>query len=61
MHAERWADVFEVQRVNEVNHQIDLIESYGLNPEMHTFESWLTKNKERVLAQIPSEEEGILA
>ena len=61
VHAERWADVFEVQRVNEVNHQIDLIESYGLNPDMHTFESWLTKNKERVLAQIPSEEEGILA
>ena len=58
--AEKWADVFEVQRLYTNNHHIDLIESYGLNPAMQTFESWLQKNKEKVLAQIPAEEEGVL-
>ena len=58
--AEKWADVFEVQRLYITNHQIDLIESYGLHPEMQTFEKWLERNKEKVLSQIPSEEEGVL-
>lgn len=59
--AEKWADVFEVQRLHEVNHLIDIIESYGLNPAMQSFSSWLECNKERILEQIPSEEEGVLA
>lgn len=58
--AENWADVFEVQRLYTTSHQVDLIESYGLNPAMQTFESWLRKNRERVLAQIPAEEQGVL-
>ena len=58
--ADRWADVFEVQRLFMSNHQIDLIESYGLYPEMQTFEKWLEKNKQKVLSQIPAQEEGIL-
>jgi hypothetical protein len=58
--ADRWADVFEVQRLYVSNHQLDLIESYGLYPEMQTFEKWLEKNKQKILAQIPAEEEGVL-
>ena len=58
--AEIWADVFEVQRLYISNHQIDLIESYGLYPAMQTFETWLQKNKSKVLSQIPAEEEGVL-
>ena len=58
--AEKWADVFEVQRLYITNHQIDLIESHGLYPAMQTFEKWLENNKEKVLSQIPAEEEGVL-
>jgi uncharacterized protein YbjT (DUF2867 family) len=58
--ADRWADVFEVQRLYIPNHQIDLIESYGLHPAMQTFEKWLERNKQKVLSQIPAEEEGVL-
>ena len=58
--ADRWADVFEVQRLYIPNHQIDLIESYGLHPAMQTFEKWLERNKQKVLSQIPTEEEGVL-
>jgi uncharacterized protein YbjT (DUF2867 family) len=41
------ANMFEVQRLYILNRQMDLIESYGLNPGMQSFESWLNKNKER--------------
>jgi len=58
--AEKWADVFEVQRLYISNHHIDLIESYGLYPAMQTFQSWLEKNKEKVLSRIPAEEAGVL-
>jgi uncharacterized protein YbjT (DUF2867 family) len=58
--AERWADVFEVQRLYMQNHQLDLIESYGLYPAMQTFEQWLEKNKQNILAQIPAQQEGVL-
>jgi uncharacterized protein (DUF1501 family) len=34
------------------NRQLDLIESYGLNPGMQTFESWLQKNKAALLAEV---------
>ena len=58
--ADRWADVFEVQRFYISNHQIDLIESYGLYPSMQTFEKWVEKNKHKILALIPEEAEGVL-
>lgn len=33
------------------NRQLALIESYGLNPNMQTFELWLQKNKKALIAQ----------
>lgn len=41
------ADMFEVQRLYIPNRQLHLIESYGLNPGMKSFEQWLRKNKEK--------------
>jgi uncharacterized protein YbjT (DUF2867 family) len=58
--AEKWADVFEVQRLHIPNRQIDMIESYGLHSGMHTFENWMEKNKEKILLHIPAGEEGVL-
>lgn len=43
--AEELANMFEVQRLHIPNRQIDLIESYGLNNEMQSFEKWLYRNK----------------
>lgn len=40
-----WATMFEVQRLHLPGQQIQLIESYGLNPAMSTFEKWLTRNR----------------
>lgn len=57
---EKWADVFEVQRLYISNRHIDLIESYGLNPEMQSFESWLKINRTKILSLIPAREEGVL-
>lgn len=48
--AEELANMFEVQRLYVPNRQLDLIESYGLNPNMQTFEAWLQKNKEAFIA-----------
>lgn len=45
--AEELANMFEVQRLFIPERTIDLIESYGLNPSMQTFESWLLRNKSR--------------
>ncbi|MCB0577568.1 MAG: NmrA/HSCARG family protein [Saprospiraceae bacterium] len=45
--AEELANMFEVQRLYIPNRQMDLIESYGLNPSMQTLEQWLTKNKDK--------------
>jgi uncharacterized protein YbjT (DUF2867 family) len=42
--AEELANMFEVQRLYIPNRQLDLIESYGLNPNMQTFESWLKQH-----------------
>jgi hypothetical protein len=50
------ANMFEVQRLHIPNRQLDLIESYGLNPAMKTFKSWLTQNKDRFIAMLSSEE-----
>jgi len=44
--AEELANMFEVQRLYIPNRQIDLIESYGLNTEMQSFEKWLYKKKD---------------
>lgn len=46
--AEALANMFEVQRLYIPNRQIDMIESYGLNPEMLTFESWAKKNRNKI-------------
>jgi uncharacterized protein YbjT (DUF2867 family) len=45
--AEEFASMFEVQRLFIPDHQLSLIESYGLNPSMQTFEKWLVNNKYR--------------
>ena len=45
--AEELANMFEVQRLHITNRHIDLIESYGLNPKMQSFEKWLLKNKQK--------------
>jgi uncharacterized protein YbjT (DUF2867 family) len=42
--AEELANMFDVQRQYIPERLLHLIESYGLNPAMHTFESWLKKH-----------------
>lgn len=49
------ANMFEVQRLYIPNRQVDMIESYGLNPDMLTFESWVKKNKVKIEDAIKSE------
>jgi len=41
------SNLFESRRAYTSSHLIDLIESYGLNPKMQSFEQWLEKNKEK--------------
>jgi uncharacterized protein YbjT (DUF2867 family) len=41
------ADMFGVQRLNEEQLQVAMIESYGLNPRMRNFHSWLRRNKHK--------------
>lgn len=60
MLTERWADVFEVQRLHITDRHIDMIESYGLYPAMQSFENWLRQNKNKILSLIPAREEGVL-
>lgn len=50
--AEELANMFEVQRLYILNRQLDLIESYGLNPGMQRFESWLKKHKATFVGRI---------
>jgi uncharacterized protein YbjT (DUF2867 family) len=45
--AKELANMFEVQRLYVPNRLINLIESYGLNPGMLSFEKWLVRNKEK--------------
>ena len=52
------ANMFEVQRRYITNRQIDLIESYGLNPHMQTFENWVKNNKD-VFVEMMAEKEAI--
>jgi uncharacterized protein YbjT (DUF2867 family) len=49
--SEELANMFEVQRLYIPERQIDLIESYGLNTEMQSFEKWLYKKKDFFNAQ----------
>ncbi len=58
--ADRWADVFEVQRRFIPDRHIDMIESYGLYPAMQTFETWLRTNNDKILSLIPAKEDGVL-
>lgn len=43
--AEEFANMFDVQRVYYPEHQLALIESYGLNEKMESFQSWAEKHK----------------
>lgn len=45
--AEELANMFEVQRQYIKERQVDLIESYALNPLMQSFKSWVKNNKTR--------------
>jgi uncharacterized protein YbjT (DUF2867 family) len=45
--AAEMANMFEFQRLFAPERQIDLIESYGLNANMVTFENWVNQNKFR--------------
>ncbi len=45
--AEELANMFEVQRLYIPNRLVHLIESYALNPDMQTFETWLIENRAR--------------
>lgn len=54
--AEELANMFEVQRLYIPNRQKDMEESYRLNPEIQTFETWLAKNRERFLTLLQPQE-----
>ena len=49
--ANQWANLFEVQRLYIKPKKIDLIESYGLYPDLQGFESWLRKNRNKILVR----------
>jgi uncharacterized protein YbjT (DUF2867 family) len=48
--ADELANMFETQRLFIKDRTIDLIESYGLNPAMQTFESWVLNHRTQLLA-----------
>jgi hypothetical protein len=50
--AQELANMFEVQRLYIPNRQKEMEESYRLNPDMQTFETWLAKNKRRLLERL---------
>jgi hypothetical protein len=51
LNANQWANLFEVQRLYIKPKKIDLIESYGLYPDLQGFESWLRKNRNKILVR----------
>ncbi len=59
--AEELANMFEVQRLYIPERQLDLIESYGLNPRMQNFRTWLAANRSAFLAMMDREDELALA
>ena len=58
--AEEVANMFEVQRLYIPNRQLDLIESYVLNANMQSFESWLKKNAEKFESVFNVNEQAIV-
>lgn len=58
--AEDVANMFEVQRLYIPNRQIDLIESYGLNPAMQPFKEWVVKNRQRFIQQYKIKQEEVV-
>jgi len=58
--AEELANMFEVQRLYIPNRQMDLIESYGLNPAMQSFESWLKNNVAKFEALFNAPEAAVI-
>jgi uncharacterized protein YbjT (DUF2867 family) len=59
--AEELANMFEVQRLYIPERQLDLIESFGLNPGMQNFRTWLERNRSRFLAMLSETGEPALA
>ncbi|HRH61486.1 MAG TPA: NmrA/HSCARG family protein [Chitinophagaceae bacterium] len=59
--AEELANMFEAQRLYVPNRFMDLIESYGLNPKMQSFENWVKKNKARFETAMTINEEAMIA
>lgn len=43
--AEELANMYTYNKIHIPNRRLDLIESYGLNPNMQPFETWMIKNK----------------
>jgi uncharacterized protein YbjT (DUF2867 family) len=54
--AEESANMYAYNSIHIPQRQIDLIETHGLNPHMHTFESWVLKNKELFLRAFAEQE-----
>lgn len=50
-YAVEWGNLFDAHRLCMSSHYLDLIESYGLHPDMQRFEQWLLKNKTQFEAQ----------
>lgn len=57
--AKEFANMFEVQRLYIPNRLVDMIESYGLNSNMHSFKNWAIKNKSKIEATLAVKEELI--
>jgi len=53
--AEELANMFDVQRRFIPNRQIDMIESYALNPNMQSFEQWLVKHRQQFKLQVEAD------
>jgi uncharacterized protein YbjT (DUF2867 family) len=59
--AEQVANTFEIQRLHIRNRTVDLIETYGLNPMVQSFESWVIRNKEKFEAYFKKAQTKTLA
>lgn len=55
------ANMFEVQRTCIPDRSIDLIESYGLHPNLRSFPAWLKENKYRFAQNLGLIDEAIAA
>ena len=56
---EELSDMFAYNRLHTRYRSIDLIESYGLNPSMKTFESWVMENKILFQQLLAHQEEAV--